>query len=60
MVFDNKINKIEENVDRNITETYQHNDGNNGTNFRHFKFIGFFINNRLCHSKYLTKAIIMI
>lgn len=60
MVFNNKTNKIKANIDRNMMETYNHNDGNNGSNSRHPKLINFSNNNRSNHSEQFTKAVIII
>lgn len=45
MVFNNETNKIDENIDKNMTKTYNHNNSHSGNNFKHFKLISFFINN---------------
>lgn len=60
MVFNNKINDIKKNVDGNTMEIYNHNNGDKKSNFSFFKVISFFINNRLSHFKYFTKAIMII
>lgn len=60
MVFDNEINEIKGNVDENIIEIYNHNDGNSDSNSKRLKLISFFINNRLDHFKQLLKIVIMI
>lgn len=60
MVFNDKMNDIKKNVDRNIIEIYNHNNGDKKSNFSFFKVISFSINNRLSHFKYFTKAVMMI
>lgn len=60
MIFDDKTNKIERNVDKNTMEIYDHNDGNSSSNSRHLELINLSINNRSSHSEQLTKSVVMI
>lgn len=46
-------------VDRNMTEIYNHNNSNSNNNFKGLKFINLFIRNRLNHFKQFTKIIII-
>ena len=41
-------------------QTYNHNKGSRGSNFKRFQFSSFFINRRLGHFKQLLNAIIVI
>lgn len=59
IVFNNKTNKIEENFNSNIIETYHHNNSNSRNNSNRFKLINFFINNRSDYSKQITKAVMI-
>lgn len=60
MVFNNKINEIKRNIDKNKTEIYNYNDGNSNNNFRRSKLINFSINNRSGHFKQLIKSVMII
>lgn len=60
MVFNDEINEIEGNVDKNMTETYERNNGNSGSNSKRSKLISFSINNRSDYSEQLTKDVMMI
>lgn len=60
MVLNDETNEIEENVDRNTTETYNHNNGNSNSYSRYLKLINFFINYKLGYSEQLIKTVIII
>lgn len=59
MVFDNKTNKIEKNINKNTIKIYDYNNGNNSNNSRRVKYQSF-INNRLGPSEQFKESVIMI
>lgn len=60
MVLNNEINKIKENINKNITKIYNYNKKNNKSNFRYFKLFSFFINYKSNHFEQLIKKVITV
>lgn len=59
-VFKKKMNEIEGNIDRNMTETYDYNKRNSSNNSKCLKLISLIINNISDYYKQLNKIVIII